>query len=354
MPPSRHCRAGGLPRGRIDSLPEEIAAQEDRANNSMENLCHALLQFVSGVLQEAQIYHNRKQATRSRSSHATQQAKRRITIAENCDAMVEEKIVEWSVRPSKQMCYTEQALLIHKEMFDIMRRDKEGIPKENTFLPWCRKIASLKIKKASTAESRESQGFKALALNLLSHELTTQQKKERKYRIQWDWETGEIIVTGPQRSWINVMLRKNLGNVHVAYFILNRGLPPLFDAPLRKQQLDNKLLDQMLEEGMHWYASLLHSILERENHPDMADARKLGTLDQHAWRQQRQEIKRQAKQRMAQGKSLAKVRDDKKRSYFDMSATEQQILEDYDTRKSRKVHDEACVQRLPPFRGSLL
>jgi hypothetical protein len=42
------------------------------------------------------------------------------------------------------------------------------------------------------------------------------------------------------------------------------------------------------------------------------------------------------------------------RKYEDMSATEQQILEDFDTHKSRKEHDEACAKRLPPFRGSLL
>jgi len=110
----------------------------------------------------------------------------------------------------------------------------------------------------------------------------------------------------------------------------------------------------MLEHGMHWHASLLQSILEHENHPDMACARQLGALDQEAWRQQRQERKHQAKQRMSQGSRLAMERDTKKRKYEDMSATEQQILEDFDTHKLRKRHDEAISKHLPPFRGKLL
>ena len=96
------------------------------------------------------------------------------------------KIEEWSRRHDKQTFLNEPALLKHKKMFDIMKYTKEGFAKENTFLPWCRKINKLRIQVASTAtehaesstatehaespEDPETRWFKALALDLLSNE----------------------------------------------------------------------------------------------------------------------------------------------------------------------------------------
>ena len=77
----------------------------------------------------------------------------------------------------------------------------------------------------------------------------------------------------------------------------------------------------------------------------MGRARQLGALDQGAWRQH------QAKQRIAQGRRLAMARDSNKRMYDDMSATEQQILQDYDAKKSIRQHDEVCVKKEPPLWG---
>ena len=99
----------------------------------------------------------------------------------------------------------------------------------------------------------------------------------------------------------------------------------------------------MLEHDMHWHASMLQSIFEHESHPDMGRARQLRALDQGAWRQH------QAKQRIAQGRRLAMARDSNKRMYDDMSATEQQILQDYDAKKSIRQHAEVCVKKEPPL-----
>ena len=59
--------------------------------------------------------------------------------------MVLTKIEEWSSRRSDdQSFYNEQALLKHKEMFDIMQFTKERYAIEDAFVQWCRKMAHLK------------------------------------------------------------------------------------------------------------------------------------------------------------------------------------------------------------------
>ena len=110
----------------------------------------------------------------------------------------------------------------------------------------------------------------------------------------------------------------------------------------------------MFHDAMYWHASMLQNIIQRNNHPDMEIARQLGAIDQGPWRQSRAETKREARERFPQGKHLAMDRDTKKRKYDDMSATEQQILEDFDTHKLRKDHDEARAKKVPPFQGFYL
>ena len=137
----------------------------------------------------------------------------------------------------------------------------------------------------------ETSCFKSLALDLLSNDLTPEQRHDAKYKIRKDTKTGEISVTTKQRSWINIMLRKNLGHSKVAYFIFNHGLPDVLDLSFGKKPPGKAMLQNMLDELMIWYGSLLQSILERESHPDMANARKLADLDQKMWRMQRKEHK---------------------------------------------------------------
>ena len=63
--------------------------------------------------------------------------------------------------------------------------------------------------------------------------------------------------------------------------------------------------------------------------------------------------KKKAKQRLNEGARLSEERDSSKRKFEDMSATEQQILEEYDTRKTHKEHAKASGEKLPQFRGKM-
>ena len=82
-------------------------------------------------------------------------------------------------------------------------------------------------------------------------------------------------------------------------------------------------------------------------------ARQLVSLDQGAWRLQKRRAKHVAQQWLSQCKRLATQRDDKKRKYEDMFATEQQALQDFDTDVARKKYDATCVRKVPRFTGVL-
>jgi hypothetical protein len=60
---------------------------------------------------------------------------------------------------------------------------------------------------------------------------------------------------------------------------------------VEKNTPDRALLQNMLDDFMKRHASLLQSILDREQHPDMTTARKLSDLDQKQWRRKRQKEK---------------------------------------------------------------
>ena len=84
---------------------------------------------------------------------------------------------------------------------------------------------------------------------MFASELTEEQQRNPKYKLE-----KHTTLTAFQRSWITVMLRKNLGDVKVGYYILNNGIPKIFDLPLRsKNTLDKALLQSMLDELMGWH-----------------------------------------------------------------------------------------------------
>ena len=202
-----------------------------------------------------------------------------------------------------------------------MLRNKEGESKENQFVEWCRKVRThaqpdkVVVSGAASpatehAESPFEQScYKSLACDLLSNEVWPQQRHLPKFQIRKDPRTGHASISREQRSWVNVLLRKNLGDSRAAYFIFNHGLPILLDIPFRKQAPTKGMVQVMVQELMTWHASLLHSILHRQKHPGMADAHKCSSKDEKAWRRRRQDEKAQAKADWREGQYLAKERD---------------------------------------------
>ena len=142
-----------------------------------------------------------------------------VTV-DGCIELVEETIKTHEAEDT--FLHTTGQLLERKRMWDVVTRDKDGYSKEHFFSDLCRRVAS-HSKKHSTAtehaavESKEagrSAYFRSLAIDLFVTELTEEQKKGRKYKLQ-----KNKSLTNQQRSWVNVMLRKNLGNARVGQAI---------------------------------------------------------------------------------------------------------------------------------------
>jgi len=180
-------------------------------------------------------------------------------------------------------------------------------------------------------------------MQMLTQDTTPNQRKERKYQIHYD-KHGETVFTREQRSWIQHMLRKNLGHENVAFFIWQHGLPELLEAPLRTKPPSREQLQSILEEGIHWHASLLQSLVAYSTGPELEHARRMSDLGQAAWRRPKRQTYVAAKEKLNRGKRLCEQRDSKKRGYDEMSATEQHILEDYDTLKVQKRVNEASLR----------
>ena len=179
------------------------------------------------------------------SSGATEQAQNHDERKDSCDDMVYGKIEEWRYqRRGNTSLYTNETLEQHEKMFNIMMYTKDGAEKENTFFQWCRRIDTLREQVHSAAteqaasstvtETHKARCFKALAHDLLSTELSPAQKKEKAYRINFDKKTGDIIVPSKQRSWIHSMLRRNLGDAKVSYFMKSKSCATLRGSLARK------------------------------------------------------------------------------------------------------------------------
>jgi len=288
-------------------------AQANRADTSIVTLCWTLLEFLTYVLRETWIvrsseYHATEQA--QSSGHATEQTQSQ-RHDEDCGNIVFDTIA--SVTFFEQTFYDVPALLLHKQMWDIMSRNKEGLAKENMFIEWCRRVQKHTEAPSTAVPSTDTEHvFKSLALDLLSNDLTPEQRRNPAYKVIKDKKTGAISVTTKQRSWINVILRKNLGHARVAYYIFNHGVPRLFNLPFRRKAPTKRMLQSMLQDLMTWHASLLYSILERPNHPGRANARMLAALGQTEWWMHRREQKLQVEQVKDQRAKVEKDKDFKK------------------------------------------
>ena len=192
-----------------------------------------------------------------------------------------------------------------------------------------------------------------LAVQMLAQDTTPEQRRDKKYQIRHN-ELGEVHVSVQQRSWIQTMLRKYLGHKDVAFFIWHNGLPELINPPPGISKSSKEVLQSILDDGMRWHASLLQSLIEHRTGPELEHARRMSSREMAAWRLPKQQKCRAAKEALKRGQRLREERDSNKRSYDEMSATEQQLLEDFETQVLEKRVKEASLRvDMKPFRGSL-
>ena len=77
----------------------------------------------------------------------------------------------------------------------------------------------------------------------------------------------------------------------------------------------------------------------------MAIAIKLSDRNERKWRETRQRLKNDARLRLKTGARLSKQKDTGKRTWNEMSSTEKQLIEDYETRKSERAYETLLVKK---------
>ena len=83
----------------------------------------------------------------------------------------------------------------------------------------------------------------------------------------------------------------------------------------------------------------------KKEHPNMAIAKRLSDIDEGEWREQRRQLKYDAKQRIKDGARLLKQKETSNRTWDDMSSTEKHCTEDYVTDKSKKAYEAILIKK---------
>ena len=311
---------------------------------TLERCLYDLLKFFSAAI---------KDVSRASAPHW-------FSLDEECDILIRDFFDVWNNTGAMHYfaLFSQPLLLKHKEIFDVLRYDKNGAPRDSCFLKWCRRVHALReaygaaTEHAESSDDQEKQCYNILGEDMLLHDLLPHQSNDPTYQIQYN-SKGIVSLSGNQRSWISLMLRKNLGHKNVARFILQNGLPELFDAPLREEKPSQEQLQSILANGVTWYASLLLSLVEHDRRPGLAHARQMSTLEPD-FRRQKQQAHLDAKQALAKGKRLCEDRDSRKRTYSEMSATERRILDDFDAKNLHtRVAETKCAVDKTSFHGSI-
>ena len=77
-------------------------------------------------------------------------------------------------------------------------------------------------------------------------------------------------------------------------------------------------------------------------------------LDEKEWQAERRRLKDEAHKQLKEGQRLNALRIKRGRKFDDMSATEQQTLQDFDTVKTRKACSNICITKPSRVRSEML
>ena len=120
-----------------------------------------------------------------------------------------------------------------------------------------RQTTEYALRVAVLNEDDVSECYRQMGRNMLENDLLPHQKNKREYKMKFT-NAGRIQLSGPQRSWVDSMLRKFLGDRKVAFFIWTNGLPELFDSPYGDATEHSTMLEMRdtVQNALEWYAAL--------------------------------------------------------------------------------------------------
>ena len=254
------------------------------------------------------------------------------------------------------------------QLINIMLLHKDGTAKDpNETLAFMRSCSSVRDVQSYPHNAIEldknevSSCYQRFGRNLLKHELLPHQEKDHRYWLRNKFD-GDTQLSGFQRSFVDGMLRRALGDKKVAMLIWQHGLPRLADLPFtagptsfRGQVLDIGMLQSSLNECMQWFTSLANAIVIHQSQEGFDLQLSVSSRDpqEQQRHQKRREVLQKARDALRLGATLAKQRDKGKRSYHDMDDTEQKTLDDYETGTTKTAKLDASTPRMQPFRCEL-
>ena len=194
--------------------------------------------------------------------------------------------------------------------------------------------------------------YQRFGRDYITHDLLPHQIGKAVYKLRNNFD-GDTSLSGKQRSFMDSILRNVLGEKKVAYRIWQYGLPCIINIDMRLR-LDVRLLQSSMDECIRWYVSLANDTTAHQAQPAYAGQLAASSLDQEEQQRQhrRREALRAARDAMRLGESLVLQRDSNKRSYNDMNASEQQVIEEYETGRTKRVKLDHAIPVLQVFRSS--
>ena len=100
-------------------------------------------------------------------------------FTDTCIDIVYETLERWAASEGKFTYYGDDELHLHKQMWDILTRHKDGTPKEHDFIAACRRIANHRAypeiaaaRITATELDEKTASFRSLALDMLTNDLT--------------------------------------------------------------------------------------------------------------------------------------------------------------------------------------
>jgi hypothetical protein len=173
------------------------------------------------------------------------------------------------------------------KLIDIMMLHKDGSPKDaNATLTFMRRLAKIREELRATSSDWTTEGvessdnaterveldedevswcYRRFGRILLTDDLLPHQKRYNRYRLRNNFE-GDTYLSTFQRSFIDSMLRKFLGDKKVAFLIWQHGIPSIADMGHATERpgrghaterpgrvLDMVMLVHGLDECLQWY-----------------------------------------------------------------------------------------------------
>jgi len=248
------------------------------------------------------------------------------------------------------------------QLINIMLLHKDGTAKDpNETLAFMRSCSSVRDVQSYPHNAIEldknevSSCYQRFGRNLIKQKLLPHQEKDKRYWLRNKFD-GDTHLSGFQRSFVDSMLRRALGDKKVAMLIWQHGLPRLADLPAQgRGRLDIGMLQSSLIECMQWFTSLANAIVIHQSQEGFDLQLSVSSRDpqEQQRHQKRREVLQKARDALRLGATLAKQRDKGKRSYHDMDDTEQKTLDDYQTGTTKTAKLDASTPRMQPFRCKL-